>query len=156
MDEKFLLILKIVSEKLKDIPWVLGGSSSLYLQGIDVKPRDIDIITTKENAFKINEILKEFEINPVEFSETEKIRSYRGTFKIQDKEIDILGDFSEKINNNWINLAEKRLKTYTLVTMGDLKIPVTPLEQHLESYTFLNREKDLEKIEKIKKRMNDS
>ena len=84
--------LKIISEKLngKGINWVLIGSTNHALQGVDVKPNDIDILTDKEGAYAIGEALKEYVIEEVHIKESETMKSHYGKFNINDVEVEIL------------------------------------------------------------------
>jgi hypothetical protein len=68
-------LLKVVEKigKLlegKKIKWAIVGSTSLALKGIEIEPKDIDILTTKEGAYKISSLLKEYEAKPVKFGRT--------------------------------------------------------------------------------------
>lgn len=38
VSKEFIQALRILSQELKDIDWVLVGSMSLALQGVDIKP----------------------------------------------------------------------------------------------------------------------
>jgi len=145
MKKNIINALEIINKKLKNkkIKWIIGGSTSLYLQGINIKKTsDIDIATDKEGAFKINEIFKEHEIKPVKFSKNKIISSYRGKFKIKNIEVDIMGELKKKIGNKWVNISRRRLKSPKFVKIRNIRIPVTPLEQHLASYKGLRRKKD--------------
>ena len=50
-------VLKKIVKRLKNknISWVVAGGTNLALHGMKVKPKDIDLFTTKEGAFKIYE-----------------------------------------------------------------------------------------------------
>jgi len=69
--KKIIKVLKIILGKLKNkkIKWVVVGSTSLALQRVKISPKDIDILTDKEGAFKINEIFKNYQAKPVRFSQ---------------------------------------------------------------------------------------
>lgn len=154
MNKKIIEVLKIIYKKLKNknIKWVVSGSLNLLLQGIPIKKiSDIDIMTTKKDAFKINEILKEFEIKPVKFGEKGLIKSYWGQLKIKGMKVDIVGEFSEKFGNKWVNIARKKLKSHKSVKIKNMKIPASDLQLQLKSYKLLKRKKDRIKIRKIEK-----
>jgi len=156
-ENEIIDVLKIIYRKLKqeNIKWVIGGSTSLFLHRIDLKDvADIDIMTTKNDAFKIMKLFKDFEIKPIKFSKIDKIKSYWGQLKIKNIKIDIMGDFCERIGNRWINISRKRLKSPEYIKVGKFRFPVTSLQQHLESYKSLRREKDTEKIKKIEEVLN--
>ena len=89
--------------KENGIEYVIGGSVSLFLQGIKIKEvTDVDIMTTKENAFRINEIFKAFETKPVEYDEGKTMRSYWGQLKIKGIKVDVMGEFYERSAEEWI------------------------------------------------------
>jgi hypothetical protein len=50
--------IKIIHEKLEknNIKWALIGSTNMAIQGIDVKPRDLDIIVQLKDLSKMQEI----------------------------------------------------------------------------------------------------
>jgi len=152
MEDKITEVLEIVCKRLKEkhIKYVIGGSASLFLQGIGTgEITDIDIMTTKENAFKINKIFKEFEAKPVEYVESKLLRSYWGQLEIKGVKVDVMGEFSEKIKDRWINISDKRLKNHEYAKLEEMSIPVTKLGDHLGSYKTLNRKKDAYKVKEI-------
>lgn len=131
----FLNALKIVNDKFRkhDINLVLVGSLSLALQGIEIEPNDIDVLTSKEGALMCNSILKEFVVKPVKWSQTEKYDSYFGRFRIEGVQVDIMGEFKVKEGDKWVDLTT-RLKKPKYVQIRSLKIPVSPLDEQLKSY----------------------
>jgi predicted nucleotidyltransferase len=143
--------LKLISKELKNkkIRWVLIGSTSLALQGVKVKPKDIDILTDKEGAIKMNEILKKYETQPVKFGRSEMFESYWGKFMVKGIRIEVMGNLKEKINGKWSQLLN-RLKSHEIIKLESLRIPVSPLKEQLMGYENLRRKKDLSKIKEIK------
>jgi len=157
VEQKIIKVLKIIYQKLKNqkIKWVLVGSTSLALQGVKIKPKDIDILTNKEGALKINELFKEYEVKPVKFGRLkiggrELFESYLGKFKIKGVKVEIMGNLKEKLGRKWIYL-HKRLKSPKIVKIEGMKIPVSPLEEQLKSYSRLGRKKDAFRVKQIKK-----
>lgn len=145
--------LSIIYERLKDkkIRWRVGGSTSLILQGMAIKTNDIDIITNKSGAYKINKLLKDYEINPVKFSRTDKFASHYGKFLIKGVEVEIIGDLQVNVNGHWIKKPLQISKCYSKVKGKKLIMPVFNLKLQLQSYERMGREKDKVKIEKIKR-----
>lgn len=133
--QNFLNAVKIVSGEFRKngINWVLVGSSSLALQGVDIVPNDIDVLTSKEDALKCNSILKEFLVKPVEWSKTERYDSYFGEFRIEGVKVEIMGGLKVKKGDDWIDLIH-RLEKPRQILNGKMQIPVSPLEDQLESY----------------------
>jgi predicted nucleotidyltransferase len=141
ISKKLLIALKNIHEKLKDekINWVLIGSTNLALQEIKIKPRDIDILTDKKGAFEINNLLKEYEVKPVRFSNSKLFGSqYFGEFKIGDIKVEVIG-----------KLKKKKLVT-KIVKIDGMSLPVVSLEEELKAYEALRRKKDFSKIKKNK------
>jgi len=85
VNKKLIDALKQIARDLSThkIKWVLVGSLSLALQGVRIDPKDIDILTDKEGALKLNKIWEKYKIKNVEFGETDRFRSYFGKFKIK-------------------------------------------------------------------------
>ncbi len=60
--EKILKAIKIIGLKLQDhsVKWIIGGSGSLLVHGLDVTPNDIDLITNDESYHKVKSLLLDF------------------------------------------------------------------------------------------------
>jgi predicted nucleotidyltransferase len=141
ISKKLLIALRTIHEKLKDkkIKWALIGSTNLALQGIKIRPKDIDILTDKNGALEINRLLKEYELKPVRLSHFKLFGSqYFGEFKIEDIKIEVIG-----------RLKKKKLLT-KIVEIDGMNLPVVSLKEELKAYETLRREKDFNKIKKIK------
>lgn len=149
VSKKFIKVLKIITQKLKNqkIKWVLIGSTSLALQGVKVKQKDIDILTNKKDVFKINKLLKHYEIHPVKFGSFEIFESYFGEFKIENIKVEVIADLKVKLGNKW---TSKRLPSQKTLEIDGMKITVLPLSEELKAYERLGRKKDFTKIKKIK------
>jgi len=160
MEYKIIKVLKIIYRKLKNrkIKWVLVGSTSLALQGVKIRPKDIDILTDKEGAFKINESFKKYEFKPVEFGclkigGRELFKSYLGKFRIKGVKVEVMGNLKEKLGRKWIYLY-KRLISPKIVEFGGMRLPVSSLKEQLKSYSRLRRKKDLVRVQKIKEALS--
>lgn len=74
-----LSLLKIVYDRIynQGIFWILSGSTSLAMQGVDVKiNNDIDILTDKVGTRKIDKLLSDFRIRKSDYSSTDKYKSH--------------------------------------------------------------------------------
>ncbi|MFX1469419.1 MAG: nucleotidyltransferase domain-containing protein [Promethearchaeota archaeon] len=145
--------LKFIISKLEqtDINWCLVGSLSLYLQGVKIKPNDIDILTDKEGAYKLNKIFDEHEIQKVQFNKSNLFYSHYGKLNINGVIVEIMGDLRIFIDGEWTKNIRSRLNSKKIIFYKGLKIPVSPLQDQLKSYIGLNRTKDLKKVKMIKK-----
>jgi hypothetical protein len=137
VNQKIKEAIKLIYNRLKDkkIKWVLVGSMSLALQGVKIKPKDIDILTDKEGAFRVNKLFKNYEVKPVEFGRLkigrrELFESYLGKFKIKGVKVEIMGNLKEKLEG--------------------MELPVSSLKEQLKSYSRLGRKKDAIRVKKIK------
>ncbi len=152
ISENILQALRVVYDRLNDrnVCWMLVGSLSLAVQGVDVVPHDIDVLTDKPGVFLIGGLLKDYAKKPVEYKQTVEARSYLGEFCIYGIEIEVMAEYQEKVNGQWITLSS-RLESPILLKMDAMLLPVSLLMAQLESYESSTREKDRGKAEKIRK-----
>ena len=151
IDFKIVKALKLIESKLRGsgVRWVLAGSVSLALQGVDVKPNDIDILTDEKGALEINRILKDYEVKPVRFRRSKAFQSYFGEFEIEGVKVEVMGDLREFVEGEWRSLSH-RLSTPRIIEVEGIRLPVSRLEDQLRSYRMLGRRKDSSKVRRIK------
>jgi hypothetical protein len=125
------------------------------MQGIPVRPQDIDILTTKSEAYRISRQLKEYETKQVRFRKSPLFRSYLGEFNVRGVKVEVMGDLRVRFRSRWVSLIP-RLKNPRIVKLRDRNFPVTPLQEQLRSYKALGRRKDKTKIKKIEQFLNAS
>jgi hypothetical protein len=121
-----------------DIVWAVTASANLMLQGLDVTPGDIDIVTTADGTHRIEELFSEYVVRPIQPPETavdEKkgIRSHYGAISVDRVEVELMGDLEHRIDREWIpidDVAETRI----FVERDGRDIPVMPLDHELASY----------------------
>jgi hypothetical protein len=65
--ESLLAFLQLVEGQ--DIEWWLIGSAALAVRGADVMPRDLDLITDAAGAVRLGELLLDYLVEPVQYSE---------------------------------------------------------------------------------------
>lgn len=118
----------------------------MALQGVEVTPRDIDLVTDKQGAFKIGELLKDYEVKKVELTKTEKLSSYLGKFRMGGLEVEVIGDLQAKTSEGkWTESFKPKRKT--TLSLEEMKIPASPLDVELKAYEILGR---VEKVQKIR------
>jgi hypothetical protein len=153
VNQKIKEAIKLICARLrgKKIKWVLVGSTSLALQGVKIKPKDIDILTDKEGAFKIEKLFEECKVRviPVKLSHSKLFKSYFGKFKLNDVKFEVMGDLKERVGNKWVSFSA-RLKSPKIVKLEGMEIPVSPLQEQLKSYSKLGRKKDFIRVQRIK------
>lgn len=151
INQKFIEVLKILNQKLKNqnIRWVLVGSTSLALQKVKVKPKDIDILTDKEGSFKINKLLKKYEVKHIKFRQTDLYQSYFGEFRINEVKVEIMGNWKKKFEGKWIDVSPRLISPIIIEVQGMI-LHASPLKEQLASCKALGREKDFTRVPKIK------
>jgi hypothetical protein len=137
----------------KEVRWVLVGSLSLAIQGVDVKPRDIDILIDERDIQKVRESLKDYEVKPITLSKSKYFESYLGEYYIGNIKVEIMAKLREYRRGVWRDLTT-RLHNPVFIELDDLLLPVSSLKEQLESYENVGRKKDYNKIAKIKEALN--
>ena len=129
----------------KKFNFVIVGSTNLLIQDITIEAHDIDIVTTKKDAFKMCSLLKQYEIQEMSYSSTKEFRSWFGKLNVNGLVIEIMAEleFRDK-NNNWIKSESLKNKQY--IDYQGFKVPVKSLEGEKEFYQQINRDRDKEKI----------
>jgi len=111
-----------------DIPWAVDGSTALALQGIDLVPEDIDILTDREGAYAIGHRLKEFVVRPVAYGRTQRYSSHFGTLSMRGVRIDVMGNLKTFRNGKWTKTQNPSSVKLRRVAVGERLIPVVSLD----------------------------
>lgn len=149
LDTKYVDVLKILHSRLDatNIIWVIGGSLALALEGLSIKPRDIDLFTDKEGAYKIEELFAEFLVRNVTFSTKDNIRSHYGALNIYGIEVEIIGYIEFKDDKDTWHGGKNLEEVTRFFELEGIKIPLMRIESQLRGYTNIGR---TDKIELIK------
>lgn len=152
IDSTLIDALRIIYDRLthQNIRWVLVGSVSLALNGVNIEPEDIDILTDKEGAYRINELIKEYEVRPVKFGQTETVKSHLGEFLIRGIKVEVMGDMWEKVRGEWQDMTRQRLTAPRIIRFPGMDLPISQLADQLASYEASGREKDVAKVQRIR------
>lgn len=130
----------------KNIFWILSGSVSLALQWVDVVPKeDIDILTDATWAKALDELLADFVVKKSEYSSTDKYKSYFGIYKIDDIQVEVMGDFQYMTKEG---IWSKENQTHEIIykEYHGMQLPMLTLEQELQEYENMGRTDKAEKI----------
>ncbi len=150
-NEQVTKVLLQILEKLTEtkLDWVLVGSTNLFIQGVKVLAKDIDIVSTQKDVLKIEEIFKSYCIKKVAYSESANYRSWFGRLVIDNIQVDLMADLEYKTpDGKW--LKSTSLKNKKIITYDKHKIPVNPFENELNFYMKMKRKNDISKIKLIK------
>jgi len=91
--------------------------------------------------------LKEYEVGPVRFKRSKLFRSYLGEFEIKGVKVEVMGDLEAKMGGKWVRVE---VIPHESVEVEGVEIPVPSLREQLKAYEMLGREKDKEKMQKIR------
>jgi len=150
--EENLFALKVLHEKLKPIPWVLTGSTSLGLRGVAIEVNDIDILVDLADCPKVYSRLAEFSSAPLQgVSETDKYRSCRNLYEKDGVEVDVMGSFQYRLPGGaWSKIIS--LADHETITINGMTLRVLPLTVELAEYEAMGRH---DKARAIKARLDE-
>jgi len=148
MKESFNIALKMIAIRLNNsnINWAITGSVGHLILGVHVYPKDIDIITDVDGAYKIEKIFNDYIIKNVQYSIQKKMKSYFGVLKINGIDIEIMGNVKNLISGEWVPHVDWN-NNIIYATIDDIKIPVLSLDYEYKIYKMLNKLSRLKLIE---------
>lgn len=123
-----------------DISWMIIGTASLHLSGYDVKPQDIDIFTSTENAPIIEEALQSYKLEFVNYPDS-KFRSAFSKYLINDVTVEVMGGLEVNTDSGWV-LLENYIQNSAKVEYQDRIFTVPGVEDQKRIYTLFGRAKD--------------
>ena len=143
--KEFKLTIKFIDHKLKEnnIIYAIITSTNLALQGIDVKPNDIDIIVNLNDLIKISDIFSDYLISSVkQLQTTTKELAWDVKLKMYDVDVQFIGE-----QKNGIYLSELIKKNLIFIDVDNIKIPCLTFEAEIRAYKKTNREHKAKMIE---------
>ena len=127
-DKALLSFLERISGE--NIDWWLAGSAALAIRGVDLVPRDLDIITDESGARQLGLVLSDWLVEPVQESHGWIARWFGRAFA--DARIEWVGDVEKWVDDRGPSdfgpMARSRLQT---VRWSGYTIRVPPLEIQL-------------------------
>ena len=151
--ENFKEALKLILQRLegKQIDWAVYGSANLALQGLDLIPNDIDIITDKQGAFLFDEVFDDFVVKKAEYFENEEYKAFKASYHIEGVRVDVIGDLHQKnpAGDLWTETQGFKARMYFM--LDGYELPVITLEQEFFAYNKLGKK---EKAVMIKKQLD--
>jgi len=126
-------VITFLVKRLKGIyeKWAITGSFGQALQGIDIEPADIDIISTQNGVWEIQSIFREFIKQEVHYSKVKSLRSYFGVMEINSCRVEFFGEIENLLSNNSWESHIGWEKNITEVIIDKIKVPVLTLEYEL-------------------------
>lgn len=154
--EQMIHALKLIAEKIGmlKVKWLVFGSSGLALNGMQIQPDDIDLLTDDAGLTKINQALADYKIELLNFTPSTNIDSTMDKFLIDGCSLEVMSNFKVKsrTDGKWYSV-EHLLDQPKFIDVDNVKIPILPLQQSIELYKLMGRDKDLTKILKIEEHL---
>jgi hypothetical protein len=101
---------------------------------VDVIPKeDIDILTDAEGAKALDELLAEFVVKKSTYSSTDKYKSYFGIYKINDIQVEVMGNF-QYMTKEGTRSQENQTHEILYKEYHEMHLPMLTLEQELQEY----------------------
>ena len=142
----------------EEYSWILTGSSSLRLQGVDIDVHDLDIEGNPDNIHRLQQALNEFTTTPLHLWETGKIRSLQGVAEIDGVKVELVANLNvQQPDGRWENVLD--FERCTWLNWHGRRIKIFSLNDEAMAYKAMGRdEKALliqEAIRKIKEKTDD-
>jgi hypothetical protein len=135
-------VINLLAKKLEknNFSWALTGSANHAIQGININPADIDIISDK---FGVLEIVKLFsnhvEVYP-KYTTADNITSYYAKLNIKNVYVDLFADIKNKFGDHLKNIHSQWRNNICIITTKDTFIPVLSLKYEIEIYRKLGND----------------
>ena len=140
--------LKILLERIppEKYGWLLTGSASLHLQGVDVTVHDLDIECSPQDILKIEQALSGYIKTPVHEWETERVRSLDGKADIGGVEIELIAELEFQDPDGSYKVI-KDFEHKIWLEWQNLQVPVLPLEEEAAFYKKTGRDEKADLIQ---------
>ena len=123
-----------------DVDWALTGSTSFALQGVPLEPDDLDVQTDATGVRVIEDSFSEYVTDPVEYVESERMRSYLGALELDGVEVELIGELQKREDEGgWEDPVDVTDHREFVEWRGD-EVPVLSLEYEAAAYERLGRD----------------
>jgi len=150
--QKYIEVLKIIHERLNGrIPYAIIGSTNLALHGMDLSPRDIDIVTTIEGAKLCKELFQDFIPVGTEIVVIESLynKHYALIFTISGVTLEISSEDTGGIYDSLLKENNILYPEDSIIGVKDIKLPCLSLKSELKAYSLTGRKDRVHLIEKF-------
>jgi len=154
INPRLIDVLRKMAARLDEasVNWALVGSFGFAVRGATIEHNDIDVMTTKEGAYKIERVFSEVVTRMVALRISDNIQSHLGALEIDGVKVEIMGDLRlRRSDGGWADPPNMTALTQR-IRFEEMHIPVLDLEWERRSYTRLGRTERVEVIEELTKR----
>jgi hypothetical protein len=141
LPENFKAALWKIEARLKPCraPWAFTGSLGFWLHGMPVTPQDIDLQSTAEGAYQIEERLGGKRLRKVALCQAESIRSHFGALELEGVNVDIMGAVEKRRPDGSWEPPPDLEAVMEWATWQGRRLPILSLHYELEAYRLLGR-----------------
>jgi hypothetical protein len=147
LPDNFKQTIFLLADLLQDYQYAIRGTGSLVLQGLQMNVTDIDVLGDKKAALACNELLKDYLVKEVAYSESKQFKSFFGQFKISGLLVEIMGNMQIK-NTKGVWSPVYDAKDRIEIKVDGKKIFVTKIEDELTAYAQMGRWNAFHKIKR--------
>lgn len=132
--------------------WFIFGSAASVLSGVRIeKTNDIDILTSERDAKLLKKLWHSRDLH-IDSKPSELFRSDFSRYRFDLIDIEICGNLEIYRNNKWQPVT---IFDYETLAIGKLLIKIPTLHEQKNILQLFGREKDLEKIKLVEKRLEE-
>ncbi len=146
--ENVLYSISSVLSKMR-IAWILVGSTASCLNGVNVKPKDIDIIVKTEDVYDVDRIFASTYrvLRRVRYSSNGVYSSHYGIFETHGVKIEVMADLKICGELGCLDVDFEELYSFSRrIELRDTSLRVAPLEWQLVANTLIpGKEKRIKK-----------
>lgn len=149
MNDKIKKTILLIANKLKDKQYAIRGTVSLVMQGIEMNIADVDVLCDKTTALYCNKAFKKYLVSEVEYSESDKFKSYFGYFDFEGVQVEVMGDWQIKNpKGNWSEPFSAAKNEIEETILDSKKVKTTKIETELAMFAQMGRWNAYHKIKK--------
>lgn len=126
-DKKNAIKLLVDRFNNKDISWALIGGTNLALQGVDVNPHDIDIITDCISFNAIVDLMQNYIDGSAGYVKSGRISSYYAKFCIDGTDVDVFSNIKNMIDGKYLDAHAGWQENIKYIFVSDCEVPVMSL-----------------------------
>jgi len=143
--DALITIHQLLNEFTK--PWLIIGTASLYLQGFTVKPKDVDILCSTDDASFISEFLSPYKKHQEKNISRDKFRSAFSRYEINGIVVEVMGGLEVNTETSgWVKLLDQ-IKCVEEVLFNGLTFKVPSKIDQVTIYQLFGRLKDQQTLE---------
>lgn len=141
-------VVLMITKKLGDRQYAIRGTSGMILQGLDMGVDDIDVVADEKTALLFNDLFKKEVQKRVEYSESDKFKSYYGKFVINGISLEVMGQWQIRKGEDWSEVYDASDDEINIIDVNGLKVRVEKLEIELKTSVEMGRWSEFHKIKK--------